>query len=117
MSRYFYRYSGADRIAVAFLPAQSDGHGVANILHRVAQNPELRPIPVFEDHFQTPVVVEVGEREGSAIVGKVQSRNARDVGKRTIVVIHVENVSLIAIPRGVRSDQLIDGVPPQLVIR
>ncbi len=116
MSFSFDRYPRADGIAVAFFSAQSECDRVANVLHRVAQNPELRPVPVFEDNFQTSIVIEVGERERAAVVGKVQSGKARHVGKRPIVVIQIEDVPLVAAPSGVRPDELIDSVPPQLVI-
>ena len=90
---------GADRIAIAFLSTQAEGDGVANILHRVAQDAQLRSVPVFEDHFQPPVVVEVGKDKRPAVVGKIQSDRARDFRKRAVAVVGVENVSLADQPR------------------
>ena len=69
-----------------------------NILHRIVQDAELRRVPVLQDDFQAPVVVQVGESERAAVVGKIQSDRAGDFGKRAIAIVGVEHVSLGAAP-------------------
>ncbi len=53
----FDSYRCPDRITIALLSTQAEDDGVAQIFHRIAQDAELRSIPVFEDYFQPPVVV------------------------------------------------------------
>ena len=87
-------HRGADRIAIAFLSAQTDSDGVANIFHRIVQHAQLRRVPVFQDDFEPPVVVQVGENKRTAVVREVQTDCTGDFGKRAIPVIGIENVSL-----------------------
>src|SRR5207248_11144155 len=43
--------------SITFPPAQAECDRIAKILHRVAQNPELRRVSIFQDDFQSPVLV------------------------------------------------------------
>ncbi len=70
MASGFDGHRGADRVAIAFLAAQAEYDAVAKVFHRVAQHAQLRRVPVFQDDFEPPVVVEVGQHEGAAVVGK-----------------------------------------------
>ena len=74
-------YSDArpNRIAVAFRPAQEEGDGMPYVSKLIPQNSNLRRIPVLEDELQAAILVNVGERKGSAVLGEVQSRRCRDV--------------------------------------
>src|SRR6266566_7018115 len=107
----------SDPIAVACFSAQAECDRGIKVLHRVAQDPELWRVSVFEDDFQPPVVVQVGEYKRATVVRKVQSDRAGDFRKRPVVVIHVENISVATAPGRVRSDQLIDGAPSLLVVQ
>src|SRR6267143_1347671 len=113
----FDGYRGPDRIAVAFPPTQVESDRIAKILHRVAQNPELWRVSVFQDDFQSPVLVQVGECKRATVVKKIQSNCARDFRERAVVIIRVENIPLTTTPGVVRPDQLIDGVPSLLVLQ
>ena len=54
MAVCFHGDGRADRIAIALRAAQTKRDGVANVLHGIVQNPELRRGAVFENHFQRP---------------------------------------------------------------
>ncbi len=90
--------SGADRIAITFLPAQAECDGVADLFHRIAQDPQLRRVPVLQNDFESPVVVDVGQGERPAVIRKVQAHSARDVRKSAVAVVGVENISLRTSP-------------------
>src|SRR5438445_9266865 len=94
----FDGYRSPDRIAVAFPPAQAEGDRIAKILHGVAQNPQLRRVSVFQDDFQSTVLVQVGEYKRATVLKKVQSNCAGDFRERAVVIIHVENVPLATAP-------------------
>ena len=66
---------------------------MANILHRVAQDPQLRRVPVLEDDFEPPVVVNVGQDEGAAVIRKIQPHDTGDLRKSAIAIVSVENIS------------------------
>ena len=109
-------HRGANCIAITFLSAQAECDGVADFFHRVAQDSQLWRVPVLEDNFQSPIVVEVGKNKRSAVVGKVQTHRAGHFRKFAVAIIGVENVSLETGPGRVRADQFIDGVPSLLVV-
>ena len=64
---------GSNGIAVAFCPAEAERNRVPEILRHAVQHAELRGIPILEDKFQPPVMVQVGEHERATIVRKVQA--------------------------------------------
>jgi len=76
---------------------------------------ELRSIAIFENHFKPAILVQVGECERAAVVKKVKAGNAGDVGEGPIVIIAIENVSFVSVPRTVRADEFVDGVPAAFV--
>src|SRR5258707_6382952 len=108
-------HCSADRIAITLLPAQTEGDRLPDVLHRVAQDSQLWPVPVFQDDFQPSVLVQVGERKRPAVLKKIQSHYARNFREPAVVIIRAENIPLAPAPEVVRPDQLIDGVPSLLV--
>ena len=104
-----------DRVAIALCTLQAEADGVSSFVHDVAQNPNLRCVAIFEDDFKTAVVVQVGEGERAAVIEKVESGNAGDIGKGSIMIIAIEHIPLVSIPGPVRTDEFIDGVPAAFV--
>ncbi len=94
----FNGHSGADRVAITLLSAQAECDGVANLFHGIAQHPQLRRVPVLENDFESPVVVDVGQGERAAVIRKIQGRSARDVRKSAVAVVGVEDISLRTSP-------------------
>ena len=91
---------------------------IANLLHRIAKDAELRPVPVFQNNFQPSVMVEVGERETIGCRRGTSNPDPPETSENVpSLIVHVENISLVAVPRRVGPDQLIDRVPPAFVIR
>ncbi len=77
---------------------------------------QLRTLRFFKNHFQTAVVIEIGQGERSAVFDEVQPDNSRDIRKRAVAIVGVEHIAFVAAPRAVRADQLVDGVPPLFVV-
>ena len=98
-----------------FCPRKRNDDRVAEVLHRVVQNPQLGSIPVFKDDLQPSVMVEIGESKGAAVLRKIQPHRARNLGKRAIAVVREHDISLVAVPGAVRADQFVDGIPSMLV--
>src|SRR5437879_6048004 len=88
-------YRSADRIAIACLSAQTEGYRLPDLLHRVAQDPKLRRVAVFQDDFQSSILVQVSECKCSAVLKKIQSHSSRDFRKRAVMVVRVENIPLV----------------------
>ena len=98
-----------------FCPRRRNAIDWPSILHRVVQNPQLGGIAIFKNDLQPPVMVEIGEHKGAAVLGKVQPHRTRDLGKRAIAVVGKEDIPLVAAPGTVRSDQFIERIPAMLV--
>ena len=94
----FDNYCRADRVAITFLPAKTEYDRLADVLHRVAQNSQLRRAPVFQYDFQSSILVQVGKRECSAVFKKVQSHCAGDFRKCSVAIICVKNIPLPPAP-------------------
>ena len=82
----------------------------------VLQHAQLRSAAVLEKYFLAAVLIEVRQRERAAVFEKIEIHGTGDIGKRSIAIVRVEDVSLVAAPGVVGADQFIDGVPPLLVI-
>ena len=78
---------------------------------------QLRRVPVFEQHFQSAVVIEVCKRERTTVLGKVDSSESGDIGKSSVTIVGIENVSLVSAPGSVRADEFVDGVPALFILR
>ena len=104
-----------DRVTITLCAAQAEGDRVSNFVHDVVKDAELRSIAIFEDHFKPAILVQVGECERAAVVRKVEAGNAGDVGEGPIIIIAIENVPFVSVPRTVGADEFVDGVPAALV--
>ena len=82
----------------------------------VFQQAQLRSIAVFEKHFLPAVMIEVGQSERAAVLQEIETDGARDIGKCSIAIVRVEDISLVAAPGGVGANQFVDGVPALFVI-
>ena len=105
------------RITIAFRAAQSESNRVADLFHGVAQNAELRRVPILEDDLESPIVVQVGQHKRAAVIGKIQPGCAGDIGECTVVIVPKEHVSLGPAPRRVRTNEFIDCIPSLFVVR
>ena len=61
---------GADGVAIDFVPAQSKCNSVANFRHRIVKDADLGRVTILEDDFEAPIVIDVSECKGAAVVGK-----------------------------------------------
>jgi len=60
---HFQRNSRADSIAIALFSLQAESNGGTNVLHRVVQDAELRRGAIFQNDFQPPIVIKVGQHK------------------------------------------------------
>ena len=81
----------------------------------VLQEPQLRAVAVFEKHFLAAVMIEVGQREGAAILQKIQLHCAGDIGKCSVAIVRVKDIAFVAAPGAVGADQFVDRVPSLFV--
>ena len=75
----------------------------------------MRCIAILEDDFETAVVIDIGEREGAAVLEKVHRQRARGFGESAIVIVHEHDIARIAVPGVVGANQFVDGIPSALV--
>ena len=84
--------------------------------HNILQNAQLRSVAILQEYFLATVVIEIGEGERAPVFEKVQTHDARDIGKCSIAVVGVENIALVAAPGAVGADQFVDRAPSLFVI-
>src|SRR5579863_212486 len=114
--RGFYRDYRADRVAVAFRPTKAKTDCGGQLLHHIFKNPQLRGIAVLQEHFLAAVVVKIGERESAAILDKIQTHRAGNIGKRAIPIVGVEHIPLISAPGRVRANEFVDRAPSLFIV-
>src|SRR4029077_18055242 len=107
---------GADRVPIAFRAAQAERDGRRQVLHDVLQEPQLRTIAVLQKYFLTAIMIEIRKRERAPIFQQVQPYHTRDIGKRSITIVRVENISLVPAARAIGADQLVYRAPSLFVI-
>ena len=112
-----YRHSRANRVAIALRAPQPDRDRVADLAHRIPQDPDLRRIPALEHDLQPPVVVQIGQREAAAILGKVQPRRSGNLSERPVSVVREHHIPRIAMPCAIGTNQFVDRIPRPLVRR
>src|SRR5258708_688886 len=112
-----HRDRGTDRISIAFAAAQTESDRWRKFLRHILQEPQLGTIAVLQKHFQPAIVVEVSERECPAILDKIHAYRARDVGKRSIPVVRIEDIAFVSAPRPIRADEFVKRVPTLFVGR
>src|SRR5258707_3852070 len=60
-------------------------------------------------------MVKIRENKRAAVLRKVQSKRARNLGERTITVVRKGYVSFVATPRIIRPNQFVQSIPSMLV--
>src|SRR5690348_14534869 len=86
------------RITVAFAPAQAERDSTSDPLRDVTQYAKLRPGAVLQKNLQPPIVVKIRQREGPAVVNKIESDRSCCFRECAIAVIRVKSVPLVAGP-------------------
>src|SRR5258708_16401292 len=61
-------------------------------------------------------MIEICESKRAPIFQEVQPDHARDIGKRSVAIVHVENIPLIPAPATIGADQLINRAPSLFVV-
>jgi hypothetical protein len=85
------------------------------LFHHVLQKPQLRPVAVLQKYFLTAIVIEIGEGKRAPVFQKIQPDDARNVGERSVAIVRVENISLVAAPGAISSDQFVNRAPSLFV--
>ncbi len=112
----FHRNRGADGVAIAVSATETKSDRRRKVLHHILQEAQLRTIAIFQENFQPAIMIEIGEGEGPAILEEVQTHGARNVRKRAIAVVCVEDIALEPAPGAVRADEFVERVPSLFVI-
>ncbi len=60
-------------------------------------------------------MIEIGEGEGPPVRHEIQTDHGRNVGKRSVPIVGIENISLVAAPGTIGTDEFVDGIPTLLV--
>src|SRR2546423_13971874 len=110
-SSSFDSHRSANRVAIAPCSAQSDAHYIPDAFRGIAQYADLGSVAIFQHYLEATVVVYVRQRKSAAIFWKIQADHTRDLAEGAVAVIRVKNISFVTVPRGIRSHQLVDGVP------
>src|SRR5580692_9599694 len=105
-----------DGVRITFNPTKTESNRRREVLHHVLQNSQLRPIAVFQENFQTAVVIEICQCERPSILEKVQAQNARYIRKRSVPIVCIEYVPLEPAPGAVSADQFVQRVPSLFII-
>ncbi len=103
-----------DRIAIRFRSPQLKRNRVVRSRAVVLQNSHLRTQAVLENDVRPSVAVEIGDREGAAVVRKIQSAHAREI-EVSVASAHVQHVGLAAAPTVLFTNELIQSVPAVLI--
>src|SRR6266496_1416341 len=89
---------GTDCIAVALVSSQTQSDRIADSIHRQAQDTDLRRRAILQNDPQPAIAIEVGERKCAAVIAKIQSHHAGDVGKCAIAIVCEKDISLVTVP-------------------
>ena len=68
-----------DRIAIALIATKIKGDGWRQIFHHILQEPQLRSVAVFQEHFKASVVIEISQSERPSVLDKIQTHHAGNV--------------------------------------
>ncbi len=112
----FHPHRCADGVTIALRAAKAKGNRWRKILHYIFQQTQLRTIAVFQEHFLTAILIEIGQGKCSAVLKKVHSYCARNIRKCSIPVVGIENIPLEPAPGAVSPNEFIDGAPSLLVV-
>ena len=72
-ARVFDADDGPDGVAITRMAPQPETDGLAPSFHHITEHSELRSRAILENHFQTAIMIPIGQGEGAAIIGKIQS--------------------------------------------
>ena len=61
-------------------------------------------------------MIEIGESKGATILDKIQTNCAGNIGKCSVSIVSVENISFVPAPCAVGANQFVDGVPSLFVV-
>ena len=112
----FHRNQGTDRITITLAAAKTESDRRRQVRHDILQKPQLRTITIFQEYFQPPIPIEIGEGEGPTVLQKVQAHHAGNIGKSPIPIVRVEDVPFKSAPRAVGADEFIDCGPSLFII-
>ena len=68
----------ADGVAIALFARQTKRNRWTEIGHNVFEEAQLWAVAIFENHFQTTVMIKIGQRKSSAVFEAVKTH---DTGK------------------------------------
>src|SRR5258708_28468681 len=60
-------------------------------------------------------MIEICERKRAPIFQEVQPDHARDIGKRSVAIVYVENIPLVTAPTTIGANQLVNRAPSLFV--
>ena len=60
-------------------------------------------------------MVKISENKGAAVLRKVQSKRARNLGERAIAVVRKGYISFMATPGVIRPNQFVQSIPSMLI--
>ena len=112
----FNGHGGSDGVAIALGAAQSKCNRRWQIARGVLQQPELRSIAILQDYFEAAIMIEIGEREGAAILDEIKPHHGGGVRKRSIAIVHIKDIALVTAPGAVGADKFVNRVPSLLVL-
>src|ERR1700734_3653890 len=61
-------------------------------------------------------MIKIGESKGATILDKIQTNCAGNIGKCSVAIVSVENISFVPAPCAVGANQFVDGVPSLFVV-
>ena len=93
--------ASSNRVAVTFCASQTKDNRGSEFGLNIFQQANLRAAAIFQQHFDSAVVIEIGEGESSAVFDKIQSENPRDVRKRSVAVVHIKNIPFKTAPSSI----------------
>ena len=80
----FHRDRRPDGVTIAFRAAEAERNRRRQSLHHVLQNAQLRTVAVFQENFQTAIMIEIRQGKRSAVLEEIQSHHAGNIGERSI---------------------------------
>ena len=60
-------------------------------------------------------MIEIGQAKSSSVFHEIHANYSGDIGKNSVAIIGIKNISLVAAPGAIGSNQFIDCIPSLLV--
>src|ERR1700692_761548 len=112
----FQRYHRADCVTITLQTAKANRNGRRELAQYIFQEPHLRAIAILQKYFLTPIMIKVRKREGAAVFHKIQTDCARNIRESAVAVIRVKDIALVAAPRAIGANQLVDRAPSLFIL-